>query len=290
MTTLSDIAEAARAEVYGYTVTQEPVTYLTAPLPEDGLAISVVTANGFSRGIVQVDSELLMVEAVDRPSNTMHLTSLNGRGIRSTSSSSHPIGATVTMSPVIPKAMAQEAVAEALRADSGLFAVSQIVFPYVSTRNSYPLPSDFREVLSLQWLPPGPDLVWQPIRRWSADRYSGALLVGEAPVPGHSVRVTYSKDPIVPDHMSADFTDTGLPYSCVDVIRWSAAWRLVSFLEPYTVVTRSAESDARDRQNGTGNKLRAAQYLLGMYQTRLDEEVRNLQRMYPSRVHFSGTV
>jgi hypothetical protein len=289
MPTLGDIAVAARAEVYGFTTTQEPTTYLAADLASNGLTLPVINAAGFSRGIVGVDDELMLVDAVDRSANTLTLTSVSGRGIRGTEAAAHPIGATVVMSPVIPLKNAKDAVAEALRADSGLFAVSETIFPYQSTINAYALPVDFRDVLMVQWLPPGPDKVWQPIRRWNADRYSRSLVLGEAPVPGYQVRVVMSVDPIISD-FNSDFTDTGLPESCVDVIRWSAAWRLTSFLEPYLIVTRSAESDARDRANGSGSKLRTAQYLYQIYQTRLAEEVGNLQRMYPSRVHFSGTV
>jgi hypothetical protein len=289
MPTLAEIATAARAEVYGFTTTQEPTTYLTETLGPTGLVVKVVNAGGFSRGIVGVGDELALVDAVDRTANTLTLTSVSGRGIRGTEPDSHQVGATVVMSPVIPTKNAKDAVVEALRADSGLFAVSEVVFPYQSTVNAYPLPEDFREVLAVQWLPPGPDRVWQPIRRWNTDRYSRSLILGEAPIPGRSIRVVYSVNPVIPD-FDSDFADTGLPASCADVIRWSAAWRLTSFLEPYLIVTRSAESDARDRANGSGSKLRASQYILGMYQTRLAEEVNNLQRMYPTRVHWSGTV
>jgi hypothetical protein len=176
---------------------------------------------------------------------------------------------------------------EALRANSGLFTVAEIVFPYRSTVNAYALPSDCKDVLNVAWLPPGPDKVWHPIRRWSADRYSRLLVLGEAPVAGHNVRVTFSTDPTVPG-MGEDFSETGLPDSCIDVIRWSAAWRMTAFLEPYSIVTRSAESDARDRQNGTGNKLRASQYLYGLYQQRLAEEIASLQQMWPVKMHWVG--
>ena len=155
MTTLADIAEAARAEVYGYTTTQEPTTYLTAVFDADDLVASVVSAAGFSRGVVQVDGELMMADAVDRTKNTITLSSVSGRGIRATEAESHAIGATVVMSPIIPFRKAQEAVQEALRADSGLFAVAEMTFPYMSTRNAYRLPDNYREVLSVQWLPPG---------------------------------------------------------------------------------------------------------------------------------------
>lgn len=287
MTTLAEIAEAARAEVYGYTTTQEPTTYLAADFAHDDLEATVVSAAGFSRGIVQIDGELMMVDGVDRGKNTLILASASGRGIRATDVDSHPVGATVTMSPVIPFRKAQDAVKEALQADSGLFAVAEITFPYVATQNSYALPLDYREVLNVAWLPPGPDLTWHPIKRWNADRYSRFLVMGEAPVPGYPVKVTFTTDPHVPE-LDEDFSETGLPASCVDVIRWSAAWRLTAFLEPYNVVTRSAESDARDRQNGTGNKTQASQFMYGLYRQRLAEEVTNLQRQWPTRVHFVG--
>lgn len=287
MTTLTDIAESARGEVVGYTATVEPTTFVRTQVSDSALTVSVVNASGFSRGIVEVGSELMMVSEVDRDAGVLTLESLGARGIRGTQATTHAVGERVVMSPVIPMSRALSSVQEALRADSGLFAVTQFQFDSNPPKSSYTLPDEFRTVLSVQWLPPGDSEEWLPLRRWTADRYSQALQLGEFPTPGRPVRVTYTTDPTVPD-VSADFADTGLPESCVDVIRWSAAWRLASFMEPFNVAAVRAEANAMAAQNTPQSRLRIAQYFYGLYQQRLSDEVRSLQERYPIRQHWSG--
>jgi hypothetical protein len=152
------------------------------------------------------------------------------------------------------------------------------------------MPAGVRDVLSVQWLPPGPDVVWHPIRRYTADRFSRSIVLGESPVQGHSVKVTYSSDPVVPPSFSSDFSATGLPGSCYDVIRWSAAWRLVSFMEPYNLAGIRAEGDAMKKPETPGSRVRVAQYFYQMFVQREQEELLNLHQKYPARQHWGGTV
>ena len=72
------------------------------------------------------------------------------------------------------------------------------------------------------------------------------------------------------------------------MIRFGAAWRLISFLEPMSLLRQSAEADAMDRQITPGSRLRVAQYLYQMYRQRLEEEVASLQCKYPIRSHYGG--
>lgn len=287
MPTIAEVAESARSEVVGHTATVEPVTYVLNTVSATALVVPVVSAAGFSRGIVEVGSELLMVAEVDRDANTLTLKSLAGRGIRGTTAVQHLAGEEVTMSPVIPRKKAQDAVREALRADAGLFAVAEYQFDSAPPRSSYPLPEEFRTVLSVQWFPPDASQEWLPLTRWTADRYSQSLTLGQLPIPGSPIRVTYTTDPAVPA-LDEEFSETGLPESCVDVIRWSAAWRLASFMEPFNVAAVRAEANAMAAQNTPQSRLRVAQYFYNIYQQRLAEEVKNLQDRYPIRVHWSG--
>jgi len=287
MSTLGQLAEAARSEVYGYTATIEPTTYLSGVLPSTADKVYVVSAAQFSRGIVEVGDELLMIDEVDRDNDILSLSSVKGRGILSTTAQSWPVGTKVTMSPMIPVHAARRAISEALRADSGLFVVKEATFTYVAAQSAYTLPADWENVLSVQWKAIGPSEVWVPVRRWTADRFSDSLVLGESPVPGQTVRVRYSTQPTVggPDD---DFSVTGLPTACEDVIRWSAAWRLSSMLEPFNLGPVRAEAATAVKPDSPSSRLRVAQYFYQMYQQRLMEEVRSLQNRWPVRVHFTG--
>lgn len=287
MTLIRDVVDAALAEVLGEAQTVDTTTFLAAPLAPDGLTIEVADATGFSRGIVQIEDELLLITEVDRDQGLLTLPYPTARGIRGTSVAAHPVGSLVTMAPSVPRHRAVRAVAETITSSPGLWRVSGTTFPMVASQVGYDLPGDVEEVLHISWLPSGPTLDWLPMRRWTHDKYNGMLVIGEAVEPGREIRVEYTSTPTAPEQ-DEDFSATGLPDTCIDVIRFGAAWRLVSFIEPFNLLARSAEAEAMDRQKTPQARIRVAQYLYGMYQQRLAEEVQNLNMRFPVRVHFTG--
>lgn len=284
---MRDLIDGAMSDVLGHAQTVDVTTFLADPLSESGLTVSVLNASQFSRGIVQVDDELMLVSEVDKTSNTLALRYATARGLRGSGATTHAVGALVTMSPSVPRFRAVEAVAETLRSSSGLFRVSSQEFPYESARAGYAMPDDAKDVLSVTWLPPGPQGDWFPVRRWTWDQHNRQVVLGEPITSGRTVRVVYSADPLIPGQ-DEDFSETGLPQSCSDVIRFGAAWRLMSFVEPHNLMVARAEAEAMDRGKTPGSRVRVAQYLYGMYQQRLQEEVSDLQRRYPIRQHFAG--
>lgn len=285
MVAMSNITDAALAEAYGYAQTVDTTTYLSAAINATDLVITVADAGRFSRGMVQVGDELLMVDEVDRTANTLTVGSVAGRGIRGTAADSHAIGDLVTMSPSIPRHQAVVAVEEAIRGADGLFRVAEVDIVAQSAQSAYTLPGEAKSILNAQWLPPGPSDEWLALRRYRHDKYSGQIIVHDNPLPGRTIKVTYTADPLVPTQ-AQDFSVSGLPDSCSDVIRLGAIWRIVSFLEPYNLLAKSAEMEAMDRQKTPGNRLRVSQYYYGLYQQRLMQEIGSLQSDYPIRVTF----
>lgn len=288
MTTIRDMVDSVVAEVRGEAATVESSSSLLTSIDADDTSLQVVDGNLFSRGIVEIEEELLLVRAVNRSDGTLTCAP-QGRGIRATKAAAHSAGAQVTMSPIVPRARAHRAILEALRADSGLFAVGSLDLTYAPMQGSYPLPADVGDVLSVTWEPGITiDVHPVPVRRWSFDRHSGRLILGDPIRPGAMVHVSYSLSPIIPTSIDDDFATTGLPESCIDVIRFSAAWRVSSFMESHNLMAQKAEADAMDRARSTsGSRLRISQYFYNLYQQRLAEEVGNLQRRWPIRTHFT---
>ncbi len=282
--TIGDLVDAALSEVYGHTQLIDAESYLLADVTADALTLTVASAAEFSRGIVQVGDELLMVDTVDRDNGILGLGSVACRGIRGTTAAAHSLGDRVTMSPSIPRSAGVRAVEETLRASSGLFAVGSTTLTYQAGTMGYAIPATARTVLSVSWWPPTGD-AWQPIRRWTHDKISNLLVIAEAIIPLSSVKVTYATTPTVPTQ-GQDFSVTGLPDSCIDVIRLGAAWRLVNFLEPASLLSQGAEPDVMKRQQQGGLRVRVGQYLFQAYRARLEEEVRDLQDRYPISVHW----
>ena len=174
---------------------------------------------------------------------------------------------------------------EAIRGASGLFRVTSMTVPAVATQTAYPVPAEAKHILNAQWYPPGPSDEWLSLRRYRHDKYAQQILIHDGVSHGSDIRVTYAADPLVPTQ-SQDFSLTGLPDSCADVIRLGAIWRIVSFLEPYNLLAKSAEMEAMDRQKTPGTRMRVSQYYYGLYQQRLMQEVQSLQSAYPIRVSF----
>lgn len=289
MSTMNEIVDSVLAEVYGYTATIDPTTFLTTAVSSTALTFEVSDAGRFSRGLVQIDNELILIEAVDRSNNTLTAGHVSARGVRGTSAVSHSVGALVTMAPSIPRVQAIRAVEQTLNSSTGLFAIGSYTFEYEAAVYGYALPSDVGTVLSVTWMSVGSENVPIRLRRWTHDKHNGMLVLGEAPRPTVDVTVSYAKKPTVPA-LSAQFTDSGLPSSCEDVIRFGAAWRIVSFIEPHNLLSKTAEADAMDtsQQQQPASRLRIAQYLFQMYRQRLDEEVADLQSDYPITVHYGG--
>ena len=287
MTLIRDVVDGALAEVYGEAQTVDTTTFLAAPLTATGLSIEVADATGFSRGIVQIEDELLLITEVDRTKGILTLPYTTARGIRGTEALSHQVGALVTMAPSVPRSRAVRAVAEAITSSPGLWRVAGTSFPMVASQVGYSLPGDVETVLNVAWIPSGPTLDWLPMRRWSHDKFNGMLVVGESVEPGREIRVEYTATPLAPEQ-DEDFSASGLPDTCIDVIRFGAAWRLVSFIEPFNLLARSAEAEAMDRQKTPQARIRVGQYLYGMYQQRLAEEVASLNTRFPVRVHWTG--
>lgn len=282
---MSNLTDAALAEAYGYAQTVDRTTYLSVAIDADDLTVTVADAGGFSRGMVQIGDELLMVDEVDRANNVLTIGSVAGRGLRGTTAEAHSIGDLVTMAPSIPRHQAVVAVEEAIRGASGLFRVASVTIPAVGSQTAYAVPSEAKHILNAQWYPPGPSDEWLSLRRYRHDKYANQILVHDGVAPGCDIRVTYAADPLVPTQ-AQDFSVTGLPDSCADVIRLGAIWRIVSFLEPYNLLAKSAEMEAMDRQKTPGNRLRVSQYYYGLYQQRLAQEIGSLQSAYPIRVSF----
>jgi hypothetical protein len=289
MPTLNDLVDSVLAEVYSETATVDTSSYLTAGIDADDLAITVANGENFSRGVIEIGEELILVDSVNREAGIL-VVPPQGRGIRGTTPAAHSIGDQVTYSPSVSRSRAVRSVQEALRADSGgLYGVAVEDLTFSAAQSSYTLPVACMQVLNVAW-DPGTLLTteWLPVRRWTHDKHHGQLVLGDSIVPGRTVRVTYTTEVVVPA-MTEEFSATGLPDSCMDVIRFSAAWRIVSFLEPRSLLAQAAEADAMGK-NVAATRVRVAQYMYQMYRQRLAEEISGLQTRYPIRAHFGGTI
>lgn len=296
MTTFAQLVDDVLLSMSGYSTQQDQATYLTASLSASATTASVADTSAVSRGLVEIDSELIWVDSVDSSALTLTIPPY-GRGFRSTTAAAHASGTRVVSAPLIPRDKAKRAVNEAIRSVyPDLFGVAATTLTASGSVSTFALPAGAKGVLAVNAQTVGPSLEWLPVRRWRLDTMadttsfaSGSSISIYDPVtPGKSIRVTYTKEPT---ELSADAdvftTVTGLPESCVDVIRLGACVRLVPFLDIPHLQGASAEANyaanARPQQGATA----VARFLTQTYQLRLQEEAAGLQSVYPVRSHYT---
>lgn len=187
------------------------------------------------------------------------------------------------MAPSIPRHAAARAVEEVIRS-SGLFAVDSATFAYQPSIVGYTIPATVDAVLSVAWQETASNQ-WIPFRRWRLDDFNNLLYLMDPALPGATVKVVYAKAPSMPSQ-SQDFSVSGLPDSCIDVVRYGACWKMSGFLEPSSLMPHGAEADAMKRSNYPTSRIKVSQYYYQLYRARLEDELKLLGTKHPIRVHY----
>jgi hypothetical protein len=295
----------------GYTFQQDRATHLTSAVTTttstsaSPLILSLGSTDSVGKGIIEIDEELLWVDSFDRVANTATVSPY-GRGYLGTAAATHSADAKVTIAPTFPRFAVKRAINDTIRAlGSNIFSVKSTTFTYNAVQSTYAFNNlNIKNILSLTWQDIGPTQEWVPIRRWDFDALadstafgSGAQTVtlGEAVLPGRTVKVIYATDPAAFSTLSTiALTDaqvyttvTGLPESTRDVVILGAAYRLLAFLDPARASQVSPQADETDSKRPYGASQSATKQLYALYSQRLNEETRAQQANYPIRVHYA---
>ena len=296
MTTFNDMVEEVLINLEGFTLRQDRTTYLTSGIDSDDLSIALASGDNIGKGILEIDDELLHIDSVDR-SDRSAVISPFGRGYRGTTAVSHSANAKVTFAPSFPKISVKRAINDTIRAVyPNVYGVASTTFTYNAAQTTYSLPAGAETVLAVSWDSIGPSGEWIPVRRWRQDPTAASaeyattntISIYDAPVPGRTIQVIYTKEPTALSSGSDVFTSvTGLPASARDLIIYGAAYRMVSFIDPGRLSFTSPEADQNDTTRQFGSGTNTARYLLALYQQRLQEESQKLNGKYPVRVHYT---
>jgi len=296
MTTFKEMIDDTLMQLTGYSTFQDQATYLTSPITSTALSIPVADATAISRGLIEIGSELIQVDAVNNTTAVLTVPPY-GRGYRSTTASAHDTGTRVVSSPMFPRHMVKKAINDAIKSVyPELFAVGSTTFSFQPSITSYNLPSGALDALQVTWQSTGPSKEWMPVRRYSVDKHAAtaefpngvAINVYDGITPGRTIKVTFSKEPEPMVNETDVFgTVTGLPSSCEDLIRFGAAYRLVPFFDSARLSGQSAESDFGGANRQASGASQLSRFLLQMYQVRLAEETKGLQTLFPTRSHYT---
>jgi len=298
MATLNQLTEQTIGEVNSYVKNQESVTITTNTTTSGDVTIAVDDATSISRGIVEIDDELLYVKKTISSSGTIQIlgTEANpvGRGWRSTTATSHVSGSIVRNNPIFPRSQVKRAILETIKG-MNFPCISNTTFTFNGSDYSYIMPDALEDITGISWDVPDSTGVWAIIKNWRLDTnyfdsatntIKNALILKEAPMPGRTVNVQYTKYPTgITDNQ--ELTVSGLPSSCEDVVRLGAMYRLLSTVDPGKVSATSVSADVLDQPVQAGASTNAAKYIFQLYTVRLSEEIAKQQANFLNTIQYT---
>jgi len=308
--TLDNMIDEVLINLAGYTVQQDRATYLRAAVTTttsssaSPLILSLGSTESVGKGIVEIDEELLWVDSYDRISNTATIAPY-GRGYLGSTAATHLLDKKVTISPTFPRYSVKRAINDTINSlGTTIFSVKTTTFTYNAAISTYAFSNlNIKNIITMAWQSIGPSKEWVPIRHYDFDSTANpeafgytsgthivqTVTIGDAPISGRTVKVTYATDPAVfTSNTAQDYsTQTGLPESTKDVVILGAAYRLLTYLDPARAAMVSPQADETDSKRPYGASQSATKQLYALYQQRLNEETKAQQQNYPPRVHFS---
>jgi len=293
----------------GYTFQQDRSTYITSAVTTttsssaSPLVLSLGSTDNVGKGVIEIDEELMWVDSYDRVANTATIAPY-GRGYLGTTAATHTADTRVAISPTFPRFNIKRAINDTIRAlGSNIFAVKSTTFTFNAAVSTYAFANlNIKNILTVTWQSIGPSKEWVPIRKWDFDSIANpeafgyttgtdqvqTITLGEAPISGRTVKITYATDPEPFASNSEVYTTvTGLPESTRDVVILGAAYRLLSFLDPARAAQVSPQADETDSKRPYGASQTATKQLYALYSQRLAEETKAQQQNYPPKVHYS---
>lgn len=298
MATLNQLVEQTIAEIGSYVKNQESVTVITSSIDDNDVTIPVDDATNLSKGIVEIDEELIYVKKSVKDSGTIQVlgtgATVAGRGWRGTTATSHTVGSIVRNNPLFPRTQVKRAILETIKGMT-FPVITNETFEFNGSDYSYVMPDSLVDITGISWDVPDSTGVWQIIKNWRLDTNyydpdtgttKQALVLKEAPMPGRDVRVQYTKYPTtITDNQ--DLTVSGLPSSCEDVVRLGAMYRLLSTVDAGKVTAVSVSADALDQPVAPGTSTNAAKYIFQLYTVRLAEEIAKQQANFLNIIQYT---
>jgi hypothetical protein len=309
MATFNDIVSRVKQQLLGFSRDQASISYLTAPMGagDTTFTVDIDTVKNMSRGLAEIGDELVLVKSRDPSTGIITvMAGANGRGVESTTATTHAVDDIVTADPRYPRQRIKEAINDTINGVfPTLWVFGSFEFPWFASRFEYPLPADVEFVHKVGTNTVGPSAVWFPNSSWRFDPQASITPGQTKPTPtptgktlqvmrdyitpGRNVRVIYGKKPAELVAGTDNFESvTGFPDRYIDMITYGACARLIPAYESARLQQTSIEATERADLVPAGSASRASQYYLGLYQRRLDEERDRLFQLYPNYQSFSS--
>jgi hypothetical protein len=301
MTTYGQLVQQVRQQLLGFALNQESMSELSASMTNSATTFQVdgETIDNLSRGMVEIDDELILVKKTDLTSGVVTVMGgTAGRGYEGTTAASHSSGALVRSNPAFPRARIKEAITQTIATlypELVVFSSTEItkLAPVVE----YELPADLSDVWYVTGQLIGPSKVWQPLPNWrfnpkastSVFASGKSIQVLDSVMPGQKVRVVYAKIPSALSADSDDFTATGYPERYVDLVVYGTCMRLLPALESARLQQQAVEATERAALVPPASAAKAMAMYAQLYAQRLQEEREQMYADVPNYAMFQGS-
>lgn len=282
--TLDSLIDDTINRLQGFGVNNDQFSTLAEDMSPTDTSFRVTDPGRISQGIVEIGTELVLVSTVGETSGV-----IARRGYRGTVASSHQAGEPVLMRPTYPRAVVAREINLTLASIyPALYGVKQVELDADPVTWQYGLPADTARVLLVEVNNSAVE-GWNIVEDWDVRHGAnptsfptGIALNVRTPQLG-KLRVWYASRPGQFAALSDEWTLTGLPESCRDVVILGTAVRLIPWLDTGRLPVEAAEADAADNARQLGTALSAAKALKADYAEALNRERTALEQKYPPR-------
>jgi len=306
--TLAEMIDEVKINLSGYTFQQDRSTHLTAAVTtltspsSSPTVLSLGSTADFGKGVIEINSELLWIDSVDRVANTATIAPY-GRGYLGTTAATAAVDTQVTVSPIFPRYSIKKAINDTIEAvGASIYAAKQTTFTYNAAITTYNFDDlNIENILAISWQDIGPTKEWIRVKRYDFDPFADAtpgtwtgsgsqtVTIGDVIIAGRTVKVMYATYPTPFTADNQDFsTQTGLSETVKDVVILGASYRLLQYLDPARAAQYSPQADEIDSKRPFGASNNAVRQLFALYTQRLNEERLKQQQQYPPRIHYSA--
>jgi len=300
MTTLEDLRQRVLSNIMGFTRDQQQISELASPMisSDTSFTLDQNTARNVSRGLVEIDDELILVKSIDVTTNVATVIGLtNGRGRMGTTAASHSANALVTMSPIVPRIRVTEAINQTILAmypTIPIFSTTEIT--KLAPVFEYALPADTEDIWYIVSDTVGPTQVHYPSPRWrynpmapTSDFATGkSIQLLDYVTPGRAIRIVYVKAPTTLSAGTDLLTASGFEDRLAETVVWGACARLIPTYEVGRLQQLSVEGSERANLVPATSAVKTAAYYEQLFQQAILRERDRIMDETPNFAFWQG--
>lgn len=292
--TLSDLYRDTVDSLYSYMQVKDTRTYLAVDALADATTLQFAANDIRSIRVGQilqmgtddaVITELVRVKALD---STSSLITVARAVLGSTAAAWAAATCEVVVEPEFPtQAILREINNAVVALPPDIHAIHTSAFTADSVQRSYVLPNDVVGIVSVDWLPIGPDNTWQGIRRYRFDPVNKQVTVANLLEPGQPLKVTYRGYPTALAAGTDTLEDVGLYDELRQLVVWGALYRLLSARMAGRLVDTRAETPLNGQYRTADPVAAATRQVFALYTQALDRERERQRHRWPVRPYIT---